>query len=168
MSAVIVQPAFASATDGANTEFTMNFGIVRRLFGVEGEVLDDGRIIDAAKIINSATYTRRNFVLAVQALILDNLRTLSEGNGGVEFPEDVSAVEYMVGALSDEGVISNYATIEVIAPSTYDEFRHDIELEIQVELERGAVHGSDTQGLTRLFDVYFKAPSIPVTELRIG
>ena len=165
---VVASPVFANAAEGADSEFTMNFGIMRRLHGVCNEVLEGGNDSDAAKIMNSAGYTRRNFVLAVQALILDNLRTLSEGNGGIEYPEEVSAVEYMVGALSDKGELSNYVTIEVIDPMSYPEFRADIELDIQVELERGAVHGSDTQGLTRLFEVYFKSPETPPTVLKLG
>ena len=165
---VVASPVFANAAEGADSEFTMNFGIMRRLHGVCNEVLEGGNDSDAAKIMNSAGYTRRNFVLAVQALILDNLRTLVEGHGGVEFPEDISAVEYMVGALADDGGISHYATIEVIDPMSYLEFRSDIELDIQVELERGAVKGSDTQGLTRLFDVYFKAPALPATTFKLG
>lgn len=168
MALVTVNPAFVVAAEGGNPGTSVDFGIVRRLYGHDGRALDDGRTADVARINGSAAYTCSRFVSVVQALLIDDLRKLSIGEGNVDGPDDVYSVDYMVGVVDSEGNISHFVTVEVTDPESWQEFRQDIELNVQYELQRGAVHGNDTQGLTRLYEVYFAPPSIPVSELKVA
>jgi hypothetical protein len=167
MALVTVNPGFARAVDGASPKASKDFGIVRRLFAFDGEPLQDGRTGDVARINQSASYSVPRFVGAVQALILDDLRKLCEGEDGIEYPEQVYAVDYMIGAVDADGIISNYATISVTDPESYQDERQEIELIIQYELMRGAVQGSNAEGLTTVFEGYFQPPSIPPSTLKL-
>lgn len=165
MAVVIVRPDFSKAIDGAPSDSSMNFGIMRRLYAADGRTLNDGRVDDVARINHSAYYTKSKFVSVVQDLILDDLRKFAEGDGSVEFPEDVYAADYMIGELNSDDQILHYVTIEITDPLSYDEFKDDIKFTIQNELYKGDINGNDTAGLTRLYEIYFKTPSIPETAL---
>ncbi len=167
MALVTVNPGFAHAAEGALPKASKDFGIVRRLYAFDGEPLQDGRTGDVARINRSAGYTVGGFVSAVQALILDDLRKLCEGENGVEYPEEVYAIDYMIGAVDKDGIISNYATISVTDPQSYHDERQNIELIVQYELMRGTVQGSEAEGLTMLHEACFQPPSIPYSDLKL-
>lgn len=167
MALVTVNPGFAHAAEGALPKASKDFGIVRRLYAFDGEPLQDGRTGDVARINRSAAYTVLSFVGAVQALILDDLRKLCEGEDGIEYPEEVYAVDYMIGAVDKDGIISNYVTVGVTDPESHHDDRQNIELIVQYELMRGAVQGSAVEGLTTLHEAYFQSPSIPYSTLKL-